>query len=81
MVHLEIASDSLIERFQLGLDPEELGGIQDGAVEMDVDPQNEELSNLHVDLFAVQSHFTRQGNLSGNILGGVDGGSNEFFKK
>lgn len=37
LVHLEVAPDGLVHGFELGLDPEDLGGVEDGAVEVDVD--------------------------------------------
>jgi hypothetical protein len=48
---------------------------------MDVDPQDEELSNLHVDLLPVQSYLARQSNLSRDILAGVNSGSDELFEE
>lgn len=48
---------------------------------MDVDPQDEEFSDLHIDLFPVQGHFTSQGNLSRDILAGINGRSDEFFEE
>lgn len=81
LVHLEIAPGSLVKGLQLGLHPEELGGVQHGAVEVDVDPQDEELADLHVDLLPAQVDFARQGNLGRNVLAGLDGGSDEFFEE
>ena len=48
---------------------------------MDIDSQDEEFSDLHVDLFPVQGYFTSQGNLSRNIFAGINGGSDELFKE
>lgn len=48
---------------------------------MDVDSQDEELSDLHVDLFPIQGHFTSQGNLGWDILAGINGRSDELFEK
>lgn len=50
LVHLEVAADGLVDGLELGLDPEELGRVEHGAVEVDADAQDEELSDLHVDV-------------------------------
>lgn len=81
LVHLEIAPGGLVKGLQLGLHPEELGGIQHGAVEVDVDSQDEELSDLHIYLFPAQGDFARQGDLGRNVLAGVDGGSDELLEE
>ena len=72
LVHLEVAPDGLVDGLELGLDPEEFRNVEDGAVEVDVDAQDEQLAYLHVDLRAAQGDLARQGDLRGNILAGVD---------
>ncbi len=72
LVHLEIAPDGLVDGLELGLDPEELGRVEDGAVEVDVNAQDEELADLHVDLRAAEGDFTREGDLGGDVFAGFD---------
>lgn len=73
LVHLEVGSDGLVHRLQLRLDPEQLRRVEDGAVEMDVDAEDEELADLHVDLRAAEGDLARQRDLRGDIFTGVDG--------
>lgn len=50
LVHFKVASHSLVDRLQLGFNPEQFGGVKHGTVQMDVDAENKELADLHVDL-------------------------------
>lgn len=52
LIHLQIAPHSLIHRVELRLGPHEFRSVQHGALEMDVDAQDEELADLHVDFSA-----------------------------
>jgi len=81
LVHLEVAAHGLVDGLELGLDPEQLRGVEHGAVEVDADAQNEELADLHVDLGAREGDLARQGELRGDVLAGVDGGGDEFFEE
>lgn len=81
LVHLEVAPDGLVHGFELGLDPEDLGGVEDGAVEVDVDAQGEELADLHVDLGAGEGDFAREGDLVGDFFAGFDCGCYELFEE
>ena len=49
LVHLEIAAHSGVDRLELRLRPHELGLVEDGALQVDVDAQNEKLADLLVD--------------------------------
>lgn len=68
LVHLEIAAYSLVDGVQLRLSPHELWRIKDRPLKMDIDPQDEELPNLHVDLLARQLDSPRQRNRGWNFL-------------
>lgn len=72
LVHLEVSADGLVDGLKLRLDPEELGDVQDGAVEVDVDAQDEQLAYLHVDLRPAQRDLARQGDLRRYVLAVVD---------
>ena len=72
LVHLEIAAHGLVDGLELGLDPEELGRVEDRAVEVDVDAQDEELADLHVDLRAAQGNLARQRDLRRYVLARLD---------
>lgn len=47
---------------------------------MDVDTENKEFADLHVDLAAAEVDLACQGDLCGDILAGVDGGGYKFLK-
>lgn len=46
---------------------------------MDSYAKDEEVADLHVDLFAGQVDFARQGNVCGYVFAGFDGRGNEFL--
>lgn len=48
---------------------------------MDVDSEDEELANLHVYFPTVESNFTCEGDLSGDIFTSFNGIVNKFFKE
>ena len=48
---------------------------------MDIDTQNEQLPNLHIDLSSGQIDLTRSGNLGWNIFRGLDCVINKVFVK
>lgn len=50
LVHLQVASDSLVNGFKLRLCPHELGSVKDRTLQVYVNSQNEELADLHVNL-------------------------------
>jgi len=52
LVHLQITSDGLVDWFELGFGPHEFGGVEHGALQVDVDAEDEELADLHVDFAA-----------------------------
>jgi hypothetical protein len=74
LIHLEVAPDGLVDGLELGLDPEELWGVEDGAVEVDADAEDEQLADLHVDLGAREGDLAGHRELSGYVFAGVDGG-------
>jgi hypothetical protein len=50
LVHFQVTPDSLVDRLQLRFCPHELGSVEDGTLQVNVDAQDEELANLHVNL-------------------------------
>lgn len=70
LVHLEVRSDGLVHGLEVRLDPEDLGRVENGAVEVDVDAEGEELADLHVDLRAGEQDLARPGDLVGYLLAG-----------
>ncbi len=48
---------------------------------MNVDPEDEELADLHVDLSPRESDLASHGDLSRDVFAGFDGVVNEFFEK
>ena len=48
---------------------------------MDVDAENEELADLHVDLCACECDFAGVRDLCGNVFAGFDSVVNEFFEE
>ncbi|KAF1731549.1 hypothetical protein CRV24_007735 [Beauveria bassiana] len=81
LVHLKVAADGLVDGLELGLDPEELGRVKHGAVEVDVDAQNEELANLHVNLRPAQRNLAGEGNLRGNVFARLDRRRDELLEQ
>lgn len=59
LVHLEVAAHGLVDGLELGLEPEELGRVEHGAVEVDADAQDEELADLHIDLPPAERDLAR----------------------
>jgi hypothetical protein len=68
LVHFEITSDGLVDGLELGLGPHEFGGVQHRALQVDVDAEDEELADLHVDFAAGEVDAAGAGD------GGGDGG-------
>ena len=81
LVHLEVAADGLVDGLELGLDPEELGRVEHGAVEVDADAQDEELADLHVDVRPRQGDLARQRQLRGYVLARVDRRRDQLFEE
>jgi len=81
LIDLQIAPYGLVDRLELRLDPEELGGVEHGSVQVDVDAQDEELADLHVYLLSGQRDGARQGDLRRDFLAGCDGVVYEFFEE
>lgn len=81
LVHLQVAPYCLVHGLELGFDPEQLRRVKDGAVEVDVDAEDEELADLHVDLGAAESDFTCQGYLCRDIFAGFDSRGYELFEE
>lgn len=50
LIHLQVASHSLIHRLKLWFCPHELGRVENRALKMNVDAEDEELADLHVNL-------------------------------
>jgi hypothetical protein len=68
LVHFEITSDGLVDGFELGFGPHEFGGVEDRALQVNVDAEDEELADLHVDFAAGEVDAAGAGD------GGRDGG-------
>lgn len=80
LVHLEVAPDGLVDGLELWLHPEELRGVENGAVQMDADAQDEEITDLHVDLCPRKVDLARQRELRRDVLAGLDGFGDQFFE-
>lgn len=48
---------------------------------MDVDAEDKQLADLHIDLGPAEVDLTRQCNLGGNVFTDVDSGGDELFKE
>ena len=79
LIHLEIGPDSLVDGFELGFGPHQFRGVEDGALEVDVDAEDEELADLHVDFAAGEVDAAGGGDGRGDGLRGGDGGGEEVF--
>lgn len=79
LIHFQIRPHSLIDRFELGFRPHEFGGVEDGALQVDVDAEDEELADLHVDFAAGEVDAAGAGDGRGDRLRGRDGGGEEVF--
>ena len=79
LVHFQIASDGLVDGLELGLGPHKFGGVEDGALQVDVDAQDEELADLHVDFAAGEIDAAGAGDGGGDRLGRCDCCVNEVF--
>ena len=66
LIHFEIRPDSLVDGFELRLRPHKFGGVEDRALEVDVDAQDEELADLHVDFAAGEVDAARGGDGRGD---------------
>jgi len=79
LVHFQVAADGLVDGIELGLGPHELGRVEHAALQVDVDAQDEELADLHVDLAAREVDAARARDRGRDGLGGGDGGVEEVF--
>lgn len=75
LVHLEIAAYGLVHRFEMGFHPEQLWRVEHRTVEMDIDAEDKQLADLHVDLTARHCDLTRKRNLGRDIFASLDSGS------
>jgi len=66
LVHFKITSDGLVDGFELGFGPHEFGGVEDRALQVNVDAQDEELADLHVDFAAGEVDAAGTGNGCGD---------------
>lgn len=81
LVHLQVRPHSLVHGLEVRLDPEDLWGVEDGAVEVDVDAEGEKLADLHVDLLAREKYLPRQGDLVRDLLAGFYRGCHELLEE
>lgn len=81
LIHFQIAPDGAVDRLELGLGPHELGAVEDGTLQVDVDAQDEELADLHVDLAPGEVDGAGQGNGFREVFGSVDGVVDEVFEE
>lgn len=72
LVHFEITPHSLVYGLELWFYPEQLWGVEDRAVQVDVKLEYEELADLHVDLRPAECDFTGQRDLSWDVLARID---------
>lgn len=79
LVHLQIASHSLVDGLKLGLSPHQFGRVEDRALQVDVDAEDEELADLHVDFAAGKVDTACACDGGGNGLCCCDGCVNEIL--
>lgn len=60
LIHLQVASNSLVYRIELWFCPHQFWRIEDGSLQMDVDAQDEQLADLHIDLLSREIHTSGQ---------------------
>ena len=79
LVHLEITPDGLIDWLKLRFCPHEFRSVEDGTLQVDVDSQDEQFTDLHVDFTTSEVDATRAGNSGGNRLSCCDCCIDEIF--
>lgn len=79
LVHLQITPHSLIYRLELRLRPHKLRRIEHRSLEMDVDSEDKQFADLHIDLAAREVDTASTCDVGGNGLGGGDCGIEEVF--
>lgn len=77
---VEVVGGAAVEGFEFGVVPEEFGGVEDFAVEVDEAAFDEDLSHFFGDLFAREGDFSSLGEVHGKIFGVFDGFLDELFK-
>ena len=81
LVHLQVAPHGLVDWLEVRLNPEQLGGVENTAVEVDVDTENEELADLHIDLLSRQVDLARRRDLGWDVLARVNRRGYELLKQ
>lgn len=81
LVHLQIAPHRAVHRLELRLRPHQLGAVEHGTLQVDVDAQDEELPDLHRDLASCQRDGAGEGELRGEGVREGDGGAEEVFEE
>ena len=81
LVHLEVAAHGAVDGRQLRLRPHQLGRVEHGALQVDVDAQDEELADLLVDGAPRQGDAAGGGEEGGERRRGGDGGGEEVFEE
>jgi hypothetical protein len=79
LVHLEVTAHGLVYGVELGLRPHQLRRVEHGALQVDVDAEDEQLADLHVDLLPGQVDLARRCDLGGNSLGRFNGVVDDVF--
>ena len=81
LVHFKIAAHGAVDGLELRFRPHELRAIKHRSLQVDVDAQDEELSDLHRDLAPRQRNPAREGNLFGKRSCKSYRGGDEVFEE
>lgn len=81
LVHLEITPHSAVHGLQLRLRPHEFRAIEHAPLQMYVNPQNEQLTNLLRNLLPTQRDPARQRQLLRQRVGRRDGGAEQILEE
>lgn len=81
LIHLQITPHRPIHGFQLRFRPHELRAVEHGALQVDVDAEDEELTDLLRDLRSTECDTTRQRQLRGQRMRRGDGGGQVLFEE
>lgn len=81
LIHLQITPHGGVDRFEAGFGPHELGTVEHGPLQMDVDPEDEELADLLMDLASRQGDGTGEGDLLRQGLRGCDVGGQAVLEQ
>ena len=75
LVHLQVTPHGGVNGLEARFRPHELGGVEHGTLQVDVDAEDEELADLLVDFPAGERDGAREGDLLWQGLSEGDGGA------